>query len=323
MVNMNISYFFAVTLLLTFFSSVPQSLSQSLSEQLNNAYEEESLIYKEDGVELDLESISVEGVDLDDAVGDASEEGLLKSSDTVQQEYYNSLPFSKIKPLYTGSSYTELTSIYWKMGLLDTENAVDVSAFLLLSQCKKVKPIFYDDFKWRDLRGKGREYLINNKEKFGSKVSFVQPKKLRNYNFDSQSFEVDPAFSYRSVRRLRITNNYFERRHFCVDFPEMQEYIKRAPYNIVLSLPTSFSFFEVPMSPEISKLYLNYIKEADRERIVYVKFYSSFAFYKESIYNINVSGGFLADMSGTIDYVEVFADPEMRRLLYRRDYRND
>ena len=78
------------------------------------------------------------------------------------------------------------------MGLLDTEDAIDVSAFLLLSQCKKVKSIFYDDFKWRDLRGKGREYLIENKDKFGSKVSFVQPKKLKNYNFDTQSFEVDP-----------------------------------------------------------------------------------------------------------------------------------
>lgn len=303
-----------------------QAFSQSLVEELQKSVvDDSSVIYKEDGVNINLEKEAIKGVSLDGDGDGATRTGdvaLKKSKEMLQQEYYDSLPFQKIKALYSDSRYSDLTKLYWKMGLLDVDKDSDVYAYLLLTQCNRIKGVAHNDFKVRELTKAAREYLSKNKGRFNSKLFFMQAKKLANYNFASNAYNIERDFSYDNIRRLRITNNIFQYKDFCLEFPDVNEYVGRAPYNIVLSLPTSFSFSEVPMSPELSKTYLDYLKEEGRQKIVYTKFYASLNFHKNTVFDMNTSGGYLADFSGSIDYVEVFADREMRRLLYSYDYRN-
>ena len=75
------------------------------------------------------------------------------------------------------------------------------------------------------------------------------------------------------------------------------------------------------MSKKLSKTYLDYVNDNGLERSPYIVFYITPLLYKTLNFDINLSASYMAEYSGTLDYVEVYADSGLTRLLYREDRR--
>lgn len=275
----------------------------------------------EEEMTIDIEGEATSGIDIEREVVSDTGFDFDKSLAQNHEEHYKNLPFNALRPLYQDPNYRNVTMLYWKTGRLDAEKDDHVDAYLLLMQCKNVKKLYYNDFKWDQLRKVSRTYLKDNKEKFGRRFKFIQPLKLGAYDFKEEGFKVDASYLYKNAKRIRISNNQVNRGDFCVNAPFIRSYIKEAPYNIVLSIKNPFSFDMLPMPRELSEMYLQYINQKSMGKNAYLVFYVTLNLYKDTVFNINVSGQYMNEYSGQVDYIEVFADQERKRLLYSRDYR--
>ncbi len=272
---------------------------------------------------IDIESEATSGIELKNTsnIDFDFERGTKSGEDRSIEDFYRSLAFSKIKHLYLSPNYRNLTKFYWKTNHLQESEDHHVDAFLLLTQCKSIKHFYNNDFQWKKIRNIGRRYIEKNKGNFPYKFKTVQQIKLGAYSFEQEGFKIIPQYAYNKSRRLRVTNNVFDAEDFCLPRSFEVGYLKEAPYNLVLSIASPFTLKNIPMSKKLSKTYLDYVNDNGLERSPYIVFYITPLLYKTLNFDINLSASYMAEYSGTLDYVEVYADSGLTRLLYREDRR--
>jgi len=273
---------------------------------------------------IDIEHEAIAGMDIEKNTEITHDflSGSGRGINTKEDEIYRTAPFDQIRALYIPTSYRNFNMLYWKTGRLNEEENDHIDMYLLLLHCQKVRKHFADDFEWRKVRQKTKAYLKANKQKFGKRFRFTQPIKLDEYNFDQGAFDIQEDFQYNNAKRLRVSDNRLKEIEFCVPPPNFfREYIAYAPLNMVISTRDPLNFRSIPMSENLSKHYLSYIRETGSPRVAYAVFYMNTGIYKGTKFQQQLSGGYLSEYSGDIDYIEVYADKEKKRLLYAKDMR--
>ncbi len=272
--------------------------------------------------EIDIEFEATSGINIEETSEIKFDFSTTPLVDLDGEAKYKYLPFREVKELYIEPSYRNLTMLYWKTGRLYETNQDHIDAFLFLTQCKKVKDFYYNDFKWERIRTLTEKYLEENKKHFSRKFKISQQLKLGVYDFEKKGFKIHNDYAHNNSKRFQVTNNSYKKEDFCFAKAFLREYLKDAPYNLILSVKDPFTFNLLPMSETFSELYLDYISGHYIKKVAYVVFYITLNLYKNTYYSGNLSGGYMIEYSGSIDYMEMYADKEETRLLYVKDYRS-
>ncbi|MGB1077085.1 MAG: hypothetical protein ACPG05_02165, partial [Bdellovibrionales bacterium] len=153
------------------------------------------------------------------------------------------------------------------------------------------------------------------------KFRFAQPLALGSYDLENEEFQINKKYAYNKSKRFLISNNARSRRDFCVLNNFTNKYISYAAYNVVMSSKRPFTLTKLPVSKRISKLYIDYVNQHGLSKTAKIVFYINLELFQGTKKEMDSKEKFVNEYTGKIDYVEVFADADETRLLYKLDLR--
>lgn len=222
---------------------------------------------------------------------------------------------------YPMTTWPTLIKVLWHMGQLDTGKADDIDNTLRVLECDIYKRYTSDDFEWNEIRKAMVNNIAKNKASWPQKVSFVQPIELEEYDIRRRAFPLTTTSRWENVYRLQIAGNQPEFENECTR--DLMDGIDNMPGNASLRMSRAFKLTELPISDEMAKTYIEYVKKkADEnngysERVVYAKFYVSLDRYLGAVKrDEDAVRSNLAEFTGQIDRIDVYADPELKLPLY-------
>ena len=227
------------------------------------------------------------------------------------------------KDEYVDPDMRNISKLMWQLGVLDLSDNIAIDNYLLINECDLFLRFFNNDIEWEKIREATREHLNHNMTTFPTKFEILVPIKLDRYNPDKEYFELEESSKMMNVRRLEVRMN--QKREVC---NEKGREIRGYPRNMILTLNRPFSFTRVPVSKALAELY---IEEA---RLVYEnmplklqpQFYERIAFMRAKV-NITSfreaiqgrQGDMQAVVIGQLEGVEIYADVQKQKLMYRED----
>lgn len=227
---------------------------------------------------------------------------------------------------YIDPNRQNMSKLMWQMGILDLSDNVAIDNYLLINECELYLRFYNNDIEWEKIREATREHLNNNMMKFSTKFEILVPISLNRYNPEKQYFELEEESKMINVRRLDINMN--NRRQAC---NEKGKEIRGYPRNIILTLNRPFSFTRVPVSKALAELYIEEariqyenvplkLQNEYYERMAFLRAKVNITSFKEAIQGRH--GEMQAVVIGQLDGVEIYADVEKQKLMYRENRKN-
>ena len=235
--------------------------------------------------------------------------------------------FEKLRNSYKEPEYKNIMDLYWKTSQLDINNTDHLDLYLILKECEISKQYFKNDFEWHKIREAVKSHLEASRENLNNRFYVIQPLKLSSYSFERGGFDILPEYQYADLKRFRISNNRVDPKDFCVSDKSYNEPINVfAPYNLSVNLRDGFTMTYVPMSEDVSKAYLNFldnkktVKIAGQEMVrdAFVVFYLTLDSFLQNEMDYQAPGVNLKEYKAKLDFIEVYADQELKRPLYYR-----
>ncbi len=225
---------------------------------------------------------------------------------------------------YVTTSFPNLSQLYWVLGKTDLSSDEDVDNFVLINECDMYQKYINNDFEWANLREAMRSSIEKKMVSFPRRFEVMHPIYLSNYDVDKEEFSLRPESAMINTRRIEVAMN--NQKKLCGRQGEINNY----PRNILLVLNVPFTFIKVPVSPAIAEMYLSEVSaqfenlpsrlRLDKyQRVAYIRLKVMISQYKETVRMR--SRGKVAVVMGYVEGVEVYADPDKLKLMYKTDVR--
>jgi hypothetical protein len=234
-----------------------------------------------------------------------------------------------IKDEYVEGNMTDLARLYWTLEKFDIEDADAINNFLLITECELYQKFRNDEFEWSQIFAATQKYITDNVSVWPTTFEIMIPITLGRYDIERQVFNVNEDSWFKGARRLDVNQNR-RRIRLCGVYTSN---LKNYPPNIILTLDKPFTLTEIPMAPELANLY---IMESNRRfdnlpASLKIARYKRFSYLrlKVRIYayqRTGREGGGLYEkvhVTGRLEGVEVYADPNKTKLLYSKDVPKD
>ncbi|MBU0860072.1 MAG: DUF4852 domain-containing protein, partial [Alphaproteobacteria bacterium] len=182
---------------------------------------------------------------------------------------------------------------------------------------------FYNnDLEWEKIRNATRGHINHNVANFPTKFEIMLPIYLDRYTSDKGFFALTEESKMINLRRLDIGMNSKE--SVCRDKSEIKGYSR----NLILTLNRPFTLTRIPVSRALAELYIEESRAAFEniplnlrmeyyERIAFLRAKVRITSFKE--YVSGRQGEMQAVVFAQLDGIEIYADLERQKLLYKED----
>lgn len=227
------------------------------------------------------------------------------------------------KDEYVDPSHENLSKLMWALGAVSVKNDEAVDNYLRINECDVYKRFFHNDIEWEKIREATKNYINQKVGLFPMKFEVVVPIYLGRYNADRSFFELEEQSKMHGLRRLNIFSN--SEKSVC---GKRNVQVKSYPRDMILTLNRPFSFTRVPVDRSIAELYIedvrtnldgynDSVKLNNHQRVAFMRAKVRITSFKE--YVTLAQGRINAVLFGQLDGIEVYADMERQKLLYRED----
>ena len=224
---------------------------------------------------------------------------------------------------YIDPDMKNMSKLMWQLGVLDLSDNIAIDNYLLINECELFLRFYNNDIEWEKIREATREHLNNSMTTFPTKFEILVPIKLDRYNPEKQYFELEESSKMINVRRLDVRMNH--KREVC---NEKGREIRGYPRNMILTLSRPFSFTRVPVGKALAELYIEEARLAYEnmplklqpqlyERIAFMRAKVNITSFKEAI--SGRQGEMQAVVIAQLEGVEIYADVQQQKLMYRED----
>lgn len=235
----------------------------------------------------------------------------------------DSIDLTKHEDDYVNPDYNNLSKLMWAMGALSLSDNQAIDNYLLINECELYTRFYHNDLEWEKIREAARQYISSHMSTFPTKFEVIVPIYLGRYDTEKNVFEIKDDSRMINMRRLDLGLNY--RNEVCSG---ISGEIKGYSRNIILTLGRPFSLTRIPVSREIAELYIEEARAEYEnmpaklqmqyyERLAYLRAKIRISSFKEMI--AGRQGEPQAVVFGHLDGIEIYADPEKQKLLYRED----
>ncbi len=240
------------------------------------------------------------------------------------------VPSEAADHIYESPTVSSLSKLYWRLGKMNINNPAHVNDFLRINECDIYQDYIHNEFEWLKIAASAKEYLTTNSKTFALRFQAVQPLRLGEYNFDKKVFEIVDEYKVDGIRRLEVlANNFYD--EIC-DL-RYNQHVPDYPKGLVVELSRPINLETVPMSPDAAENFIQqglinfrkYKKQMQTSENLYdnrqaflVLKIKSFSYQGET----GTRDGYkLANILGVLEGVEIYADEDLKQLIYEESYR--
>lgn len=234
--------------------------------------------------------------------------------------------------MYEDVTIESVSRLLWGIGYLNIENPVYIDGYIKINECDLYKTYSNIEMEWKQIRAATKEFLLNNKNDFSLRYQFVQPLRYVDYDEKRHAFLIDPRDQYKSVRRFEV--NVKDYNAFICDNNNNSMTPKGYTRSLLLELSRPFSLQYIPVEDSVAKEVLGEIRrkilslpEAVRSQRTYTeKFRKAYILFKVKIFSygklVVVASGLppAVQMMGALEGYEVYADPQLKKRIFIRNY---
>lgn len=232
---------------------------------------------------------------------------------------------------YINPGLRSLSKLYWRIGKFDISDDEAIDNFMMINECNIYREYSLNDLEWKRIRESTRYHISNSVDHFPSHFQTLVPLELGNYNEEGQYFEIKPESQILNVRKIQVVgvqdNSSGSEGRIC---GVSKRRIKGYPEGLLINVLHPISFTRIPVSPQMATLYLQkvnekYMKYDLRSR---ARYYKRMVYMRGllSVYSYDNEGNDahredkrgLTPVIGHLDGVEIYANPELTLLLYRK-----
>jgi hypothetical protein len=157
---------------------------------------------------------------------------------------------------YDDITISRLSQLYWKLEKFHLSDNSAIDNYLKINECDIFLQYSMNEFEWRGIRERAREYIKNNVESFPYRFKYVQPLRLRDFNFETNIFEIDPMYQIDGIRKFEVVSTDFQEMPCGVkNFSQVPD-VEGYPKALLVELTQPLDFKGVPMRPEKAREYV-------------------------------------------------------------------
>lgn len=219
---------------------------------------------------------------------------------------------------YQPATFENISNLLWKFGVHEQNNQDVYTSYFQLTNCPLFQKYYKDDFVWQKIIESFRRDIKYFAKDIPNKFYITAAIPIERYDFQKSAFIVDEEFALDNAGSIQIPF-YESTLAVCVDqinktyFPEKVKFIA----------DQKFALEEIPMNIDQANLMLERIKKYRYEniqsnRVVAIRFlvtitavenYSAIKNISEVVYK------------GTLDEIAFFEDPQMTKLIWKKQFK--
>lgn len=222
-----------------------------------------------------------------------------------------------------------LSKLYWAIGFLDIENDTYIDNYMKINECDMYKSYAAAEFDWNQIRAATRKFIENNKSDFPTRLQFVQPLMLMEYDVKRKAFYVNPEYQYKSTRRFEVMAKDGAVQ-YCTDNAAYAHVGYTKGIMLELSRPFSLEFLTVDQSvaenyvlgvtKKFKKLRPEYQSKTNFEslRQAYIVFKVKVFAHGKLVAGSGTDQ--LTQVLGALEGYDVYSDMGLKNLLFSKSY---
>lgn len=251
---------------------------------------------------------------------DPMDDGFLDSDKNKEKTY-----------IYEDVTMSSLAKLYWAIDFLNIENPAYIDNYMKINECGMYQTYSAMEFEWNEIRAATKVFILKNKKDFPLRFRFVQPLKLLEYDNKRSAFLIDPEFQYKAARRFEV----FAKDSgavFCSNSIRAEYYEGFNP-GLMLELSRPFSLEYLPLDSKKAEQYIDTVTENFRKlntrnqtREMFSLMRQAYIVFKFKVFahgeNVSSSqnGLEITQMLGALESFEIYADPQLKNLMYSKSY---
>lgn len=233
---------------------------------------------------------------------------------------------------YEDVTHEKLSQLYWRLNKFDISDNTAVDNYLRINECDIYKEYKFNQFEWGGIREKARVYLRNNIDTFPDRFKYVQPLRLREYNPETQLFEISPDYQINGARKFEVYSEDFYEAP-CGQIATNRIYdVEGYPNALLLELNQPLALTEIPVDYRVAKKYIEnrmeqFLKlpERKRSRAVLYSLRDAYIVIKIRVFSykgteVIHNGRTRAIVYAMLEGYEIYADKDHEKLLYFKNY---
>ncbi len=223
---------------------------------------------------------------------------------------------------YLNPTVQNLSKLYWALGMFNSADDAAIEQYIRINDCDGYNEYWQNKTKREEYVRKIRKMLDESAASFSKRLEIVVPLGFGTYDSERKRFKIDPASQFVGVKRIDVAPNIGAA--ICGSYDDIKNY----PRNIILNLDKPFTLTAIPVKPELAEKIIEWemkkgvnpsgvqdLVDHYPSRIAYLRFKITVGSYVETT---KLRGHWRAVVVGYVDDYEVYADREMRSLLYAR-----
>lgn len=215
---------------------------------------------------------------------------------------------------YVPTTVDNLLGAYWRLGRMRGDSPAHIEQSLQVLECDIYSRFRNDEIELAKIRGAFLQKLQLLSQSAPLHLQFTQPLLLDNYDFQRKAFVLSPTTRWNNVFRQRISGNtgYINK---CTNINTVPD----VPLNAIIRQAQPFSMVDIPMAEPLAQRFIQYTNalgiDVSRGRPAYAVFYITLGSYLQDV-GASANGDPMAEFSGQIDRVEIYADAQKQRPIY-------
>lgn len=231
---------------------------------------------------------------------------------------------------YVWPDIMSISKMYWAVNKFDIKEDMAIDNYIKIQDCDFYREYYSNEFEWKEIRESMRTYLAANKKSFPLRFKFMQPLNLGEYNTEKQIFEVAKEYRMNGVRRFQILPlDYYNA--VCGNTALIDGY----PKGLALEMSRPLTLLYLPIGVGLASEYIEskmpvfkalVSRGVDSQsafyesRTAYIVMMVKIFAYKDIEYI--EQGAALAKVVAVLEGFEIYADRDMKQLLYAKYFRN-
>ncbi|MBI4031557.1 MAG: DUF4852 domain-containing protein [Proteobacteria bacterium] len=223
---------------------------------------------------------------------------------------------------YLPTTFQNLSRLYWGIGKFAPDDIDAVNRYLLINECEMYQQYYYNDFEWSKILETTRSFLKENSNKFPTRYEVMVPIFLGRYDMDKEEFDLLDKSKVLGTRKIDVIVNGMKK--IC----GVSDNIPGYPRDIIVILSQPLSLTRIPVGRELAQLYLEetsrtfsnlppHLQMIGYERTAYLRLKVRLMQYKDT--TLVNSRDVRAVIFGQLEGIEVYADGNKEKLLYKED----
>ncbi len=230
---------------------------------------------------------------------------------------------------YSKPSLGNLSKLYWALDKFKVSNSQAIDDYMRINECDVFRDYYFNEFEWRGIREKTRDFLDQNKETFSKRFEFVQPLSLGEYDFSKLGFHVIEEHKVAPTKRFQIYAS-----DYGSEYCRINEHLRDYPQMLMIELNRPLSIDFIPVEEERARRLVAEKIKRFKEAREQVQSKALLYQFRDAVFVMNVrffsmagedvrvgQDGTAAQLMAILEGVEVYTNPSRNELLYSLDFR--